>query len=125
MNETATQASTDPPAPPPKALRLHRACYASSALRTLLFYASVLALCVFFPVCVTLAIALFFLFFYRQHIRTFFKKPLETLAGNPDTTSFTSLEPLPPGASQRPSPKSGKPETRTSVDGSHVEDVSG
>ncbi len=46
--------------------------YRMSAVRTVIFYGTVLAVCFLFPIIVCLGISLFFLKFYRKQVREFF-----------------------------------------------------
>lgn len=75
--------------------------YATSVLRTVLFYGTVLAVCLVFPLLVCLAVCLFFLRFYRREIGAFFEGRGRCLEGRRQPDPFQGdglrFEIVPPG----------------------------
>ena len=96
-----------PPNPPEKASPpspgagspVHRRLTTRSAVNTLLFYGSVVVLCLLLPVLVALSIGVFFLFFYKREIAAFLRAPLRRtrMRADPADGSPYRLEPYPPG----------------------------
>jgi hypothetical protein len=83
---------------------IHRRFYLTSVFRTLGFYGTVLVICLTFHVFVALAIAVFFLFFYKREIRTFLRHPLRKLglaSPAPGSTSAYRMAVIPPGVKSR------------------------
>lgn len=82
-----------------RGLGIHRRYYASSVLRTLAFYGTVLVLCLLFPIFMALGISLFFLKFYRREIREFLRHPIRALrAQMPPEFQGYSFQVLEPGS---------------------------
>ena len=79
---------------------VHRRLTTRSAVNTLLFYGSVVVLCLLLPVLVALSIGVFFLFFYKREIAAFLRAPLRRTRLRADPTADGKtyrLEPFPPG----------------------------
>lgn len=78
--------------------RIHHGFYRSSAVRTALFYGTVLLVCLLFHVFVALGISAFFLRFYRREVSAFLRHPLRgaALARSPSPLDAYGIEVLPP-----------------------------
>jgi hypothetical protein len=87
------------PRVPEEGARIHRSFYAASAVRTAVFYGTVLIVCLVFNVLVALGISVFFLRFYRKEVAGFLGKPLRVLGGKqPPELDAYRFEVLPPGS---------------------------